>query len=124
MPRPAALAGNLLHPLAVTSDGIYGAINQRQARLVQPVTGRHALGDLGRLLASGARGWLASGGGPSPPRAMLSFLITASSEAGAQPVGQAHPPAPIPRMRKLRLNRGNVASCFFLWIALGRGFSA
>lgn len=66
---------------------------------------------------------LACGGGPSPPQVMLSSLITASSEAGAQPVGQAHPPAPIPQMRKLRLNRGNIANCFLLQIALGRGCS-
>lgn len=115
MPRPTARAGNLLHPLTVTSDGIYGAINQSQACLVQPVTARHALGDLRRFLACG--------GGPSPPQVMLSSLITGSSEAGAQPVGQAHPPAPIPQMRKLRLNRGNIANCFLLQIALGRGCS-
>lgn len=61
VPRPTARAGNLLHLLTVTSDGIYGAINQRQACLVQPVTAHHALGDLWRLLASGACGWLWGG---------------------------------------------------------------
>lgn len=61
VPRPTARAGNLLHPLTVTSDGIYGAINQSQACLVQPVTARHALGDLRRLLAPGDCGWLWGG---------------------------------------------------------------
>ena len=43
VPQQLPQQPGLLHPLTVTSEGIYGAINLRQASLVQPVTTRRAV---------------------------------------------------------------------------------
>lgn len=72
VPQQLPQQPGLLHPLTVTSEGIYGAINLRQASLVQPVTTHRAVSFLSLFLqlsaavqgsenpAVGAWGWAGS----------------------------------------------------------------
>lgn len=100
VPEPAAQAGVLLHPLTVTSDGIYGEINQRQACLTQPVTAHHALCDVtsgGYWPLEPVSPQLQWGGmrlqrlilEPAEWDPHLHPFINASSQAGAQALGWA-----------------------------------